>query len=134
MPNGRSLVIAVNLVQFGWYAIGISCQISREYQHRNENRSPRKVLQRVLPYLSCCSGFVIFIVRYYRLEVFFFYVAVVAADAAVAAVCLGDRTVLHQLLSTACLVWSASTGAVAFTHKFWQVSERRGDRGPFLRL
>lgn len=64
----------------------------------------------------------IYFVRYYRREVVFFCVVVVAADATVVVVFLGDRTVVHQLLSTACLVWSASTGAVAFTHKFWQVS------------
>ncbi|CAM9515980.1 unnamed protein product, partial [Ectocarpus sp. 4 AP-2014] len=34
-----------------------------------------------------------------------------------------------RLLSIACLVWSASTGAVAFTHKFWQVALARIGQG-----
>ncbi|CAN0567007.1 unnamed protein product [Ectocarpus sp. 12 AP-2014] len=47
----EGLAIAVNLVQFGRYAIGISCHIPRECQHRNESKPPGKNLQRALQYL-----------------------------------------------------------------------------------
>lgn len=34
---------------------------------------------------------------------------------------LRNTAVNSQLLCTACMVWSASTGAVAFSRQFWQV-------------